>query len=1344
MTIDENIANQRLAGEQAPEDGGSDAVQQVAGGPGAKSLVPLHIQGMIMPLKTPGAEGGVNASMIAVNDAGLLVTVFQYINMSTEDWIRVYWGDASTPVASVPVREADIGNNILLNVHASHIPDGISEVIYEIVRASGNREKSKPLNVLVRTVFPGGPDPEPDKDGHQRLLPAKLDLPPGTIIDEDIAKAGVKVTISGYPNMRVYDRIKLSWNGPTLVHEVSQAEVDAYSVDMLVTEDVIRAAGDGDDLVVIYQIMDEVENVQATWSMRATVDVEIGTGLFDSPLIENPDYEADPWDIIDLEKLGEEDLWLRVLADRNGLLQVGDEVALKWEGVTAQDLPLPVELEPQIVRRLPDILDFYVPNADLRRLGGGRGSASYTVTRNGTVEGASKRAAVRFHGAELGLPKPVVSEAVAGVLDPELVQATVVIPGEGLEGNDFVTLNWRGTRSDGTALLYTARRNVPSSGGGQPLTFLVTGEANIAPLNGGSVSIYYEVGRAGIDMPLKSEAESLMVGEAQFELPVPTTSPAPVDGVLDPEKLPASVDLVAEPYVNMAEGQRVTFFWQATQGDDFSSFVDINRFSSGFPVIIPLDREHIEGNVGGEVTLWYEVTEAGRPARKSAPMVFQVGQQQAPLPLPEVVEAREGVLNPSDATRGATVRIPVSANLVFGDVVRAHWQGDKPNGVTDKDESVYQENVGKPFDLIIDYQYVVANADGNVIVSYTVFGVDGSKRESGSVAVRVQSAALPVPVFVEATEGNQLNPDDVTSDATVLIDAAAHLKEHDHVLVRVISNAAGGSTTVPHTIAVGGGGREARIKVPYEVINASSGLSIRLEYQITRIAGGTVEDSPPNTYMVNRKVGSGPLLVMGARFNASTYRASSAPRMLSVFHKDTLKPMLAEWSYEGSGVWTAKTRWFDNKPWLKLLVRTETDAVELNPANIVGNGIDTTANGAAAFVAMRDDGATGSPGEVDMVAWGNAAYGGNLSPDLIATRDIAEVSCTSSAYAARRRDGYVMVWGTAGSGGTPPTDNGNYVQVRSNSHCFVGLKNDGRLFAWGAVGHGVPVAGAALDHNDFVEVCGASMAFAARRASGHVVAWGETNHGGTLKAGQDSFSDIVQLSGNYGAFAALRDPGNGGSTSVIAWGSATYGGTVSEEIARLGNVKALGAATSQAFSVLLDTNQVRAWGAASHGGNVPDNIKLLPNVVEISSTWHAFCVRLSSGNVAAWGNPTNGGSVPEDIARRSDIVQVVGSSWSFAALCRDGSVVAWGAPETGGKTSSVADKLVNVRAIYANTHGFTALTADGAVVTWGVPNGGGNSDSQQQYLTNKVTTGRTIALAEAETLAGAAGQATSV
>ncbi|WP_175652260.1 RCC1 domain-containing protein [Pseudomonas sp. Marseille-P9899] len=1336
MTIDEHIANHQAVAVNALGEILAQYNRRLKAKPGrsdSANLDPIYIPGMITPVMTGDADGGVNHHLAHANASGLLVVIQQYSNMLEGDWINVFWGNESTPVASNVVLKEHLGKNFPMYIATNKVPEGVNSLYCTVTRAGGgNGGESAPIDIFVRTEFPGGVDPEPDLPGHQNLPAPKPDLPANGIIDEDAAEDGVKVTISSYPNMRQYDKITLSWGGELVVHEVTEAEAQRGSVDILVSKEMILAAGDSDDLVLVYRVMDEVHNQSSDWSVRTYVAVEVGTGLFDAPLIANPDLDADPYDVIDLDKLGDEDLYIDVMVERDGSLEKGDVVALKWVGTTAQGQDIIVEPDPQTVNRVPAVLTFDIPNAELKQLARGRGIASYTVTRNGSPAGVSKRAFATFLGVEQRLPKPTVTEAEGGVLDPELGSATVVVPGAALEAGDVVILTWLGTHSNGSPLLYTAQRGVSGGTAGKPMSFTIDGDAYVKPLNGGRVSVYYSLGKAGGGQLLESDRELLMVGEAQFELPAPSTRPAAQGGMLDPETLPAQLEIVIPPYPNMVEGQTVYMVWKASEGPNYTDFMPINALMVGKEVVFYMNREQVEENLGAEVTVSYRVESDGDPTRTSAPTTFSIGEQQGSLPLPVVLEAKDDVLNPSDAIRGATVQIPIEAELQFGDDVEVHWDGSKPGGVTTVNRLVQEIDVGKPFDLLVGYEYVQANADGNVVVSYKVFGADGV-RDSGALTLSVQSAALPLPEFVEATDDNQLNPDDVTAGATVLIPASAHFQQGDRVTVAVVGSAPGGDVEIPYVVPVGGAGQPVRVVVPYAVINANVGQVIHLKYEVTRSGGGPVEDSPVNAYAVNRQVGSGPLRVMGARFSASSYRASSAPRMLSAFHNTTLQPVLAEWRYEDSEIWTAKTRWFDNKPWLKLYVRTTSDAVLLNPANIIGNGVDSAVTGAAAFIAMRDEVTVGSEKEVDVVGWGNAAHGGVLDPNLITIKDIVEVSCTSSAYAARRRNGHVVCWGTAGSGGVmPPGETGNYVQVRSNSGAFVGQKSDGRLFAWGTAGSGVPVSPEVLQYTDYVELCGAGMAFAALRATGHIMAWGDAAHGGVLLPGQEGMSDIVQITGNYGAFAALRD--GGGSQSVIAWGSETYGGAVPTEIAQLTNVKALGAATAQAFSILLDTSAVRAWGADTHGGTVPENIKSMTNVVEVSSTWHAFCARLNNGHVVAWGHVDNGGTVPEPIARLSNIVQVVGSSWSFAALCRDGTVVAWGDGATGGDISSVAAQLVNVRAVYANTHGFTALTSDGRVVTWGVAAGGGDSSAQQPELVQKVTTGRTVSPAEAQTV----------
>ncbi|MDU9390075.1 hypothetical protein [Pseudomonas sp. zfem002] len=1300
---------------------------------GALVLDPVYIPNMIMPVQTEGAVGGVNHMAVHTHASGLLIIIQAYLNMKAGDWIKVFWGNDSSPVTSGLVHPGQEGENFPMYIAASQVPEGVNDLYCVVVRAgSGNEDESERIGVLVRTVFPGGTDPEPDVPGHQHLAAPEPELPDSGVIDEEAARNGVKVTIPGYPNMRVYDTITLSWGGQLLEHEVTEADVGAGSVDFLVTEEVILEAGDSDALILVYRVMDEVHNQSSEWSIRTSVQVEVGLGLFPGPVILNPDPDADPYEVIDLDLLGTDDLIVQAYAYPGSGLQLNDVVAATWIGTTAQGETVTVTPDAKTVTRMPMELEFAVPNADAVRMSAGRALAFYTVTRDGSVVGPSKRYFVSFLGSEQKLPKPTVLEAIEGVLAPDLAEATVNVPGDALGAGDTVRLTWLGTRSDGSALLEVFEHNISGGNAGKPWLVPILGEKLIAPLNGGSLSLYYKLLKfAGPE--LDSERELLRVGEAQFELPAPFTRPPSDGGVLDPEELPAQLDIVVSPYSGMKADQTVHLVWSGSGGTGESDYMPISEHMEGKEVLFQLGKAKVEEYLGQDIELSYRVESDDEPTRLSAIARFSIGAKQAPLPLPVVVEAVDGILNPSDALQGATVRIPVEADLEFGDEVEVTWQGDKPGGVTKESKQVFQGDVGKPFDLTIDYEYVEANAEGMVVVSYQVFKQDGSAPVSGTLTLRVQRATLPLPVILEA-EGDQLNPDDVLNGATVRIDAAVQVEEGNTVYVLVASSASGGSTTISYLVPPGGGGQPVQVTIPYTIINASNGTTFDLAYEVERIPGGPVEASGKQTYTVNREVGSGPLRVMGARFNVNTYRASSAPRMISAFHDTTLAPMLAEWRYEDSQQWTARTHWFDNKPWLKLYVRSESQTLELRPCNVVGNGADTTADGAAAFVAMRDEVVVGSEPEVDMRAWGNETYGGKLSPTLITIKNVAEITGSGNGYVARLRDGYVVRWG----GAAAPEKNGTFEQVRSNAQAFVGRLSDGSLYAWGPATHGVPVSQAVEQHRDYVEVLGAAMAFAARRASGHVVAWGDVSMGGQMKEGQEAMGNIVQLAGNYGAFAALRD--GGGSKTVIAWGHTSYGGDVSSDVAKLTNIKALGAATAQAFSVLLDDGGLQAWGAETHGGVVHPDILAMKDIVEISSTWHAMCARRANGHVVAWGNEDNGGDVGEDIAKISNIVSVVGSAWSFAALRRDGTVVAWGDAKTGGDTTPVAAQLVNVRAIYANSHGFTALTHDGRVVTWGVAAGGGDSSAVQPDLTGKLTHSRVVPPGEAALLDPAAAQ----
>lgn len=1287
----------------------------------------IYIPGAVQidDLSTPGAQAGVGKHLVN-SVRGMLIVIQPYAQMSAGDSIDVFFGDTRLQALTVRVLEAHVGQNIEAFIPASKVVAGLRELYSVVTRVgSANKEKSLVLKVLVRLVFPGGNDPQPDRPGHYNLLPPTLTDPPADgiigeedLVDENGDDIGVRVTIRPYPNMRMYDTCEFSWHGGFVLYVVQPGE-EGSDIIITVPSELVREAGDGDELVLVYRVWDECFNVSSDWSLRGYVAVEVDPNKLEAPEIINPDPEAEPGAPIDLADLGDEDVRVDVWVVPGGALKLRDKIELTWLGTTAQGQVITFNPAPQTVTKSRQVLSFLIPNTYAKALAGGFARALYCMTRTDSPRQTSKRAWVDVIGNDIKLPSPVVPEAIDGSLLPTLATATVVVPKQAqLKYGDSVTISWRGLRSDGSPLSYTATRPVTSAMEGKDIEFKVDGASYIRPLNGGTLEVSYEVTREGLSKPLQSTVLGLQIGEAQLELPAPFC-PQAHNGELDPNSV-GDVTIEIAPYTDMRVGQTVQAQWCDQGGKCIYDEMKITSRNVGKTVVFHIPHGSWSTTLTDEAQVIYQVVEANQPTRLSAPLSLKRAEQSVQLPDPVVEGANDGVLTPAG---DATVVIPLGAQVKYGDEVVLDWDGDGEGGKTQISYMALSDQTA-PIRMLVPAKFVVANVDHDLRVSYTVCRFAGNEQSSGTVKLRVQKVPLPLPVFVEATAGQQLNPDDVVRGATVLIDAVAHFKRGDKVTVSVESPVSSGNFSQVITIAAGDEEKALRVTVPYNAINASNRQSITLKFAVERVSGVPVENSPVNTYLVNRVIGSGLITVCGARYGASTYRCSSTSRIISAFNRQTLQPMLVEWRYKGDVAWTAGTTWFDRQPWRALRVRSQSDEVELNPANIIGNGVDAVVNGSAAFVALRDERGAGVR---DMVGWGSAAYGASIPPTLITFDDIVEISCTRSAYAALRANGFVVCWGNAGEGGTlRANETGDFKAVRANSTAFVGLKRDGRLSGWGNLASGADIPPEIISQAGYTAVYGAGTAFAAQKSNGQLVAWGSAANGGTLPVDIKTLTDCCYIKGNFAAFAARRT-----NNRVVAWGNVGYGGTVPAEIAALTDVLSLEGATAQAFSALRATGQVVAWGAASHGGTVPPEIRSLTDIVEVVSNWHAFCARRRNGRVVAWGNATNGGTVPTAVAQCPDIVQVAGSAWAFAALRSNGTVVCWGRAESGGDTSRVVGQLTNVRAVYANSNGFCALCSDGRVVTWGQALGGGDSTAVQPALRGLVTTGHKVLAANA-------------
>ncbi|MGA3682084.1 Ig-like domain-containing protein [Pseudomonas graminis] len=1204
-------------------------------------------------------------------------------------------------------------------------------------------------------------------------------MPPEIVefgVDDEDAKAGVPVTIAPYPEMAEWNVIKLSWGGKFVYHQVTAEEVNQPIV-ITVDEAVILEAGDSDNegLAVTYEVSDIVDNRSEDWAAEIRITVRTDTSRLSSPIVREATSN-----VLDLDTLGSSPVTVVVWASNNrkmtkqlyksltpqqaaqlrasmgkqalsrfgevkdGFL-LGDKIVVKLTGTTAEGQQVTHEAPEVIIDDLPDMYEIQIPNAVVRQLAQTQAAFSYYLLHQDSTRSESNGAFISVIGEAVRMAAPVALDAAQGAINPNLPITTVQIPwDDSMAAGNQLVLKWIGTRPD--LSIYDPLLSPHNITNGEatnkaPINITVPG-THLKAIEGGTLGLYFILVKDVEGTPVNREsarATTLNIGQPLAELLAPAVAGIDAYGVMDPQ-LPGT-KLTVTAYREMAMGDEVHYLWHGI-AFDVEDWITITSLTLNKDIVFEISQAAISGNKDGTVEASYWVKRADRRS-DSEKLSFTVGAVQQPLLVaPLVAGSEDCILEIEEIPGGAQIVVPHWEGMVSGDSVAINWLDDKGTTPYTSSKNISGNAVGKDVTFTVTLEQVRKSVDGTVTLTYTVTPLEGDDKCSMPLTFAVQEAAalpLPAPTIVEAV-GSTLDPNTVRNGAHVTIGVDAQLTAGDEVTLTWTGKSGAGSVSPVKTATAAG---EMTFDIDYATVVANDGHSVTLDFTVKRV-GGTIDGPSPNAvYDIKTSIGAGRLKIMGARFNRGSYRASATPRRISAFDATTGAVISAQWQYEGDGAdWVPGTSFRDTRPDLVLRVSTSDDIVALSPANIIGSGNDTTTTGDAAMVAHRDI--------HDVIGWGDAAYGGQIPSTIITMDDIVEVSCTRSAYAARRLNGYVVVWGNPEEGGTlpvgevsPPVQGfaeapvasvADCVAISSNSMAFAGIKSSGNVVAWGRAevipsppirssrlssrvmesGGVVPPEIAGL--TDITQVIGAGNAFAAIRATGQVVAWGSADGGGTVPSEIARLTDIVEVTGNFTAFAAMR--GNG---RVVAWGTAANGGAVPSTIAALTDITELGSSTARAFSLIRVTGQVMTWGDASYGGTVPEDITTLTDIVEVSATWQAFAARRGNGRVVAWGPATYGGTVPQDIATLSDIVEVVGNAKAFAALRRNGTVVAWGDATVGGDTTAVVTELTNVQAVYANSQSFVALTSDGRVVTWGNALGGGDSSAVQTLLSGKVS-----------------------
>ncbi|WP_417697367.1 hypothetical protein [Pseudomonas sp.] len=615
-----------------------------------------------------------------------------------------------------------------------------------------------------------------------------------------------------------------------------------------------------------------------------------------------------------------------------------------------------------------------------------------------------------------------------------------------------------------------------------------------------------------------------------------------------------------------------------------------------------------------------------------------------------------------------------------------------------------------------------AGDNPNTLLEYRVTDQLGNSNQSPIKRLDIH-LGQPLELFppsIDEALGDQLDPANTPNGATVRIPAEVNLLEGDSGEVRWVGLPGAGSINVPFTISASEAGQAKTVPVPKSVVEANIDQTITLDYTLRR-QGGSPLPSDPAVYDIRRQMGSGQLLVMGARSVFFKHWATSEIRQLTALDSTTRKPREALWQYDGDSESVNASHFPDTQPSKLLHVRSGNDWVRINPVNVFSNGNNVYTDHMApyaAFVARRDSG--------HLVGWGMALYGGDIPSTIRTFTDIVEVAGSAFSFAALRANGHVVAWGSSVHGGEVPESIARLKDINAvyaNAYGFAARRTDGRLVAWGDERFGGALPGPIEALAGIDEVTGAHWTFAALRTNGQVVAWGPAFAGGTVP-NDPQYNNVKRVVASAAAFAALRT-----DDSVVAWGHANGGGEVPRDIATLDDIIDVAATHVDAnadldhgaFAALRANGHVVAWGHPSLGGSVPQDIAELNDILQLTSSSGAFAALQADGHVVAWGHPEYGAAVPGPILTLDNIVQVTSTRGAFAALLADGTVVAWGLTAWGGDTGAVADQLFDVQAVYANNQAFTALTNDGRVVTWGLADAGGNSDAVQNQLRGQVS-----------------------
>jgi len=482
---------------------------------------------------------------------------------------------------------------------------------------------------------------------------------------------------------------------------------------------------------------------------------------------------------------------------------------------------------------------------------------------------------VKTNNAPIPLEKPIVAVALEGGLIPtEYLDAPLIV----------VFPVWPAAEPEYTYQLVLNGQRIPpekviseSEKPGQ----LLKVEIPLDLMTEGAHQVAYRAYSPFGDSEVYSDPVTIFIDQTAPGIPElgPILFPAEIQDGLTSSELEAMGNLLPgriASYSGMAVGDVVRTYWAELEGPMMT--VDANDMGLN-RVSVEFTRAFLEQADGQASEVYYTVTDrAGNVSARSE--VVSVDLQLSvlqPLPPPTLKEAQDGILDPANATAGATVQVGADADLREGEKLVVRWNG--PKGSDTKEQTVSADQAGQPVELVFASALVAVNDGQTVEVSYSVTRRSGVVQESDRVEVKILSAALDLPAPTVDTVGPDgvLRPSLITGPDAIARASYRGMQPTDSVKVRWV-----GKTTFDGEAQTVGDSTHLKFSIAKSLIEDSEGGTATVSYRVSRNGAETESQPLDLTVHEGMKLDTSPVALPG-----KVYLIPGSPDVLPTFPNGT-------------------------------------------------------------------------------------------------------------------------------------------------------------------------------------------------------------------------------------------------------------------------------------------------------------------------------------------------------------------------------------------------------------------------------------------------------------------------